>query len=70
MAELSENFKEQAKQELLGLAENVSNDAADTIFNLIELAIKDSKNKFDDMLLPAIPKLREVVKSYIDEIKK
>lgn len=69
MAELSENFKEQAKQELLGLAENVSNDVADTIFNLIELAIKDSKNKFDDMLLPAIPKLREVVKSYIDEIK-
>ena len=69
MTALSDEFKEQAKQELLGLAENVSTEAVKTVFKLCELAIKDSETKFDDMLLPALPKLEEIVLSLVDKIK-
>lgn len=70
MAEISEKFKEEAIQELLGLAEVVSGEAVKTVFKLAEIAIKDSDNKFDDMLLPALPKLQEVVLGFVDQIKK
>lgn len=69
MAELSNEFKEQAKQELLGLAETVSTEAVKSVFRLCELVIKDSDNKFDDMLLPALPKLQDVVLGFVDKIK-
>ena len=69
MTELSNEFKEQAKQELLGLAETVSAEAVKTVFKICELAVKDSDNKFDDMLLPALPKLQEVVLGFVDRIK-
>lgn len=69
MSNMSEDFKEQAKQELLGLAENVSAEAVKTVFKIAELAIKDSENKVDDMLLVALPKLEEVVLGFVDKIK-
>lgn len=65
----SEEFKAQAKQELLGLAENVSAEAVKTVFKIAELAIKDSETMVDDMLLPALPKLQEVVLGFVDKIK-
>ena len=65
---MSEQLKEDIKKELLKLGENVSAASAKTIFKIAELAIKDSENKYDDMLLVALPKLEEVVLGFIDKI--
>lgn len=66
---MDEKLKEEIRAELLTLAESVSTEAVKTVFKITELAIKDSENKFDDMLLPAIPKLQEVVLGFVDKIK-
>lgn len=65
---MSEQLKEDIKKELLGLGENVAAEAVRRVFKIAELAIKDSENKYDDMLLPALPKLEEVVLKYVDKI--
>ena len=65
---MSEQLKEDIKKELLKLGENVSAASAKAIFKIAELAIKDSENKYDDMLLVALPKLEEVVLGFIDKI--
>jgi hypothetical protein len=65
---MSEELKEQVKAELLKLGENVSAEAVKSVFKIAELAIKDSENLFDDMLLPALPKLQEVVLGFVDKI--
>lgn len=65
---MSEQLKEDIKKELLKLGENVTAEAVTSVFKIAELAIKDSDNILDDMLLPALPKLKEVVLSYVDKI--
>lgn len=70
MTKFSNEFKESAKQELLALAETASKEAVKSVFKICELAIKDTDNKFDDMILPVLPKLQEVVLGYVEEIKK
>jgi hypothetical protein len=68
MAEFSEELPVEIKKELLGLGEDAAKVTVERLFNIIELAIKDSKNKFDDMLLPALPKLKDVTLTYVDKI--
>lgn len=65
---MSDQLKEDIKKELLGLGENVAAEAVKRVFKIAELAIKDSETKYDDMLLPALPKLQEVVLKYVDKI--
>lgn len=65
---MSEQFKEDAKKELLCLVEEVAAVTVKRVFNIAELAIKDSETKVDDMLLPVLPKLEEIVLHYVDQI--
>ena len=65
---MSDQLKEDIKKELLGLGEDVAAEAVRRVFKITELAIKDSETKYDDMLLPVLPKLQEVVLSYVDKI--
>lgn len=65
---MSEEFNKEAIEELKKLGENVSAEAVKTIFKIAELYIKDTENKYDDMLLVALPKLQEVVLGFVDKI--
>ena len=65
-------MKDETKQELkeLGLdgLENVTRDAVDVVFKALEVVIKDSENKIDDMVLPALPVLKEKLLLLVDKI--
>lgn len=70
MGEFTPALKDEIKAELLNLGENVATDSVNSVFKIIELVIKDSANKFDDMLLPVIPQLKKVVMEYVEDIDK
>lgn len=65
-------MKDETKQELkeLGLdgLENVTRDAVDLVFKALEVIIKDSENKIDDMILPTLPILKEKLLLLVDKI--
>lgn len=61
-------FDEETKAELLKLAEKVSRESLDSAFKIVEIAIKKSANKFDDMLLPALPLIKEKIVEIVDKI--
>lgn len=65
-------MKDETKQELkeLGLEglEDVTRDAVDVVFKALEIVIKDSDNKIDDMILPALPVLKEKLLLLVDKI--
>lgn len=65
---MSEQFKEDAKKELLCLGEEVAAVTVKRVFNIAKFAIKDSESIADDMLLPVLPKLEEIVLHYVDQI--
>ena len=50
------------------LAENVSRDSVESVFKMAELTIQATDNKFDDMLLPALPMLKEALLKQVDKI--
>ena len=56
------------KGELLKLAENVSKEAVESIFKIAEIAIKKSATKYDDMILPALPLIKEKINEVLDKI--
>lgn len=56
------------KDELLKLAENVSKEAVESIFKIAEIAIKKSATKYDDMILPALPLIKEKINEVLDKI--
>lgn len=60
----------EVKDELLKLAENVSRESLESTFKIAEILIKKSTNKMDDMLLPALPFIKEKVLELIDNIHK
>ena len=68
MSKLSDEAKEKIKAELLKTGEAISREAIDLTFNIIEIVIKDTENKFDDTVLPFLPSLKDFVLSYIDKI--
>lgn len=65
-----ENSKiaEDVKKEALIMAEKATRDIVDGVFKLIEVAVKDSENKIDDMILGVLPTLKNIVISYVDKI--
>lgn len=56
------------KDELLKLAKNVSKEAVESIFKIAEIAIKKSATKYDDMILPALPLIKEKINEVLDKI--
>ena len=64
-------MKDETKQELkeLGLdgLENVTKDAVDLVFKALEVIIKDSENKIDDIILPTLPILKEKLLLLVDK---
>ena len=65
-------MKDETKQELkeLGLdgLENVTRDTVDLVFKALEVIIKDSENKIDDIILPTLPILKEKLLLLVDKI--
>lgn len=68
MTKLTEEAKEQIKAELLKTGEVVSKEAVEMVFKLIEIVVKDTENKFDDMILPVVPAIKEYVLKLLDGI--
>ena len=68
MAKLTDEAKEQIKAELLKTGEVVSKEAVEMVFTLIEIVVKDTENKFDDMILPVVPAIKEYVLKLLDGI--
>lgn len=58
----------EVKEELLKLAENVSKESLESAFTIAEILIKKSTNKFDDLLLPALPIIKDKILAVIDNI--
>lgn len=68
MTKLTDEAKEQIKAELLKTGEVVSKEAVEMVFKLIEIVVKDTENKFDDMILPIVPAIKEYVLKLLDGI--
>lgn len=68
MTKLTKEAKEQIKAELLKTGEVVSKEAVEMVFKLIEIVVKDTENKFDDMILPVVPAIKEYVLKLLDGI--
>lgn len=68
MMNLTEDAKAKIRKELLKTGEIVSKDAAEMIFSLIEIVIKDTENKIDDVVLTFMPKIKEYVMNLLDGI--
>lgn len=66
--QLSPEALESLKRELLKCGEISARTAVDTVFNLVETVVKDTENKFDDVVLVAVPKIKEAVLQLIDKI--
>lgn len=62
------NFDEETKAELLRLVEAVSKESVESAFKIAEILIKKSTNKFDDLLLPALPFIKEKIDDLLDNI--
>lgn len=60
----------EVKEELLILAEKVSKESLDATFRIAEILIKKSTNKFDDLLMPALPFIKDKVSEWIENIHK
>lgn len=65
---MEDNTKQKLKQEGLKYAETLTAESVDCIFNLLEIIIKDSENKIDDMLLSVLEPLKAIILQYVDKI--
>ena len=65
---MEENTKQKLKQEGLKYSETLTAESVDCIFNLLEIIIKDSENKIDDMLLSVLEPLKAIILQYVDKI--
>ena len=68
MMTLTDQAKAKIRKELLKTGEIVSKDAAEMIFSLIEIVVKDTENKIDDVVLTFMPKIKEYVMNLLDGI--
>ena len=48
--------------------EKITKESVECIFNLIEIIIKDSQNKIDDLFLGILNPLKALVIEYVDNI--
>ena len=65
---MDEKMKDGLRQELLNLAENVTEDAVNSVFKMAELAIQLSENKIDDAILPVLSTVKEFIMGFVDKI--
>lgn len=65
---MSEELQPQIQKKLLRLAETVSKESVDVLFEIAEIVAKDTENKIDDMIIPVLPVLKKAVLKYIDNI--
>ena len=67
-------MKEETKQQLIELGfetlEGLAEDAIHKLFTAIELIVKDSDNKIDDMILTVLPKIKSILLNWADSIDK
>lgn len=60
--------KEKLKQEGWGLLKDVLNALANRGYNMLVIIIQDSKNLWDDALLPALEKVRDFILKAVSKI--
>ena len=65
---LTDDAKLKIRKELLKTGEVVSKDAITMIFDLIEIVVKDTDNKIDDVVLTFMPKVKDYVMQLLDGI--
>ena len=65
---MKEETKKALKEVGLESLENVTREAVEDVFKCLEIIIKDSDNKIDDMILPALPVLKEKLLILVDKI--
>lgn len=62
--------KKKLKQEGWGLLKDVLNSIANRGYNMLVIVIQDSKNIWDDALLPALEKVRDFILKAVSKIGK
>lgn len=62
-------MNEEIKQVLLEHTESLTKETVECLFEIIEVLIKNSESKTDDlMILPILPVAKQLVLKYVDEI--
>lgn len=55
-------------QELKGLAENLTEDAVNSVFTIVETFVKNDANKIDDAIIPFLPMAKSFVLGLVEKI--
>lgn len=61
-------LNDEQKAELKAKAEKLSKEVVEDIFCVIDIYIKASANKIDDLILIFLPKVKEFILKYVDKI--
>lgn len=67
---INDETKEKLKEIGLKYAETISAEVVEALFEIINVLIKDSDTKIDDMFLPAIESLKPIILEFVDMIDK
>lgn len=65
---MEETMKTELRQELLNLAENLTEEAVNSVFRMAEISIRLSDNKVDDALIPILEPAKNFILKYVDKI--
>lgn len=65
---MEETMKTELRQELLNLAENLTEEAVNSVFRMAEISIRLSDNKVDDALIPVLEPAKNFILKYVDKI--
>jgi hypothetical protein len=65
---MNEETKEILKNLGLEKLEIITKEGVDALFIALELIVKDTENKFDDMIIPALPLLKAKLLELVDKI--
>lgn len=65
---MEQHTKEQLKELGLEELEKISKEGVEALFVALEIIVKDSQNKIDDMVLPALPLLKQKLLELVDKI--
>lgn len=65
---MEETMKTELRQELLNLAENLTEEAVNSVFRMAEISIRLSNNKVDDALILVLEPAKNFILKYVDKI--
>ena len=65
---MNEEIKKELKDLGLEHLELITKETVEAVFKAIQLIVEDTENKVDDMIIPALPFLKEKVLEYVDKI--